>query len=294
MQGRSLSRLLVVGLVGAVLAAGCRPDTTLRTADTGSTADDPPGSTPPLTGRYVAMGSSMAAGPGIGPDVSNGCGRSARNYPRLLAARLGLDLTDVTCSGATTANLASTAQGDHPPQLDAVTAGTRLVTITAGGNDLGYAAATARCAQAVQAGKPCTMLPTPDQTAQAAAHLHTELVQLLKAIGTTAPNALVYLVSYPRLFPNPPATCAGNVISTGDSTTLAAVGATLDTTFRLAAADARVALVDVYSASTGHDVCADPANRWVEGSGATGIAYHPDANGAAAVAALVEGALRTH
>jgi hypothetical protein len=41
-------------------------------------------------------------------------------------------------------------------------------------------------------------------------------------------------------------------------------------------------------------VCADPANRWVEGSDATGVAYHPDANGAAAVAALVEGALRTH
>ena len=58
--------------------------------------------------RYVALGSSMAAGPGIRPRADGAplpAGRSARNYPHLVADRLGLDLVDVTYSGATTANL---------------------------------------------------------------------------------------------------------------------------------------------------------------------------------------------
>ena len=43
--------------------------------------------------RYVALGSSMAAGPGIQPRVAGSpraAGRSARNYPHLAAAALGL------------------------------------------------------------------------------------------------------------------------------------------------------------------------------------------------------------
>ena len=58
--------------------------------------------------RYVALGSSMAAGPGIRPDAAGSpvrAGRSARNYPHLVAERAGLDLVDVTYSGATTANI---------------------------------------------------------------------------------------------------------------------------------------------------------------------------------------------
>ncbi|MBO0865908.1 MAG: SGNH/GDSL hydrolase family protein, partial [Mycobacterium sp.] len=53
--------------------------------------------------RYVALGSSMAAGPGILPRAKGapwGSGRSARNYAHLVAERLNLDLVDVTFSGA--------------------------------------------------------------------------------------------------------------------------------------------------------------------------------------------------
>jgi hypothetical protein len=50
----------------------------------------------------------MAAGPGIRPSADGAplrAGRSARNYAHLVAERLGLDLVDVTYSGATTANV---------------------------------------------------------------------------------------------------------------------------------------------------------------------------------------------
>jgi lysophospholipase L1-like esterase len=91
--------------------------------------------------RYVALGSSMAAGPGILPRVKGapwGSGRSVRNYPHLLAERLNLDLVDVTFSGATTAHVLADRQRGAPPQIDALDGSEALVTITIGGNDVGY------------------------------------------------------------------------------------------------------------------------------------------------------------
>ncbi|WP_156688451.1 SGNH/GDSL hydrolase family protein [Mycobacterium sp. Marseille-P9652] len=91
--------------------------------------------------RYVALGSSMAAGPGIGPRAAGapwGSGRSARNYPHLVADRFGLDLTDVTFSGATTAHVLAERQRGAPPQIAALDGSEALVTVTIGGNDVGY------------------------------------------------------------------------------------------------------------------------------------------------------------
>ena len=65
---------------------------------------------------------------------STSCGRSDRNYPNLIAAQFELTLTDVTCGAATIPNVVDTAQGDNPPQLQALSATTDLVTVTVGGN----------------------------------------------------------------------------------------------------------------------------------------------------------------
>ncbi len=65
-------------------------------------------------------------------------GRSARNYPHLVAERLGYDLVDVTYSGATTANVLRERQHGAPPQVDALDGSEHLVTVTIGGNDVGY------------------------------------------------------------------------------------------------------------------------------------------------------------
>ena len=95
----------------------------------------------PAGGRYVAMGSSFAAGPGIAPRASASprrAGRSSGNYAHLVARALGLDLHDVTYSGATTSDILGPSAAGQPAQLDAVTPDTRLVTITAGGNDVGF------------------------------------------------------------------------------------------------------------------------------------------------------------
>lgn len=65
----------------------------------------------------------MAAGPGITPRVAGSprsAGRSARNYPHLVADALGLDLVDVTFSGATTAHVLRDSQRGAPPQISAL------------------------------------------------------------------------------------------------------------------------------------------------------------------------------
>ena len=95
----------------------------------------------PAGSRYVATGSSFAAGPGISPRAAASprrAGRSSGNYAHLVARALGLDLHDVTYSGATTGDILRPSAAGQPAQLDAVTPDTRLVTITAGGNDVGF------------------------------------------------------------------------------------------------------------------------------------------------------------
>lgn len=106
---------------------------------------------PPPPAAYVAMGDSFSSGEGVGsyeagsdaPNV-NMCHRSSQSYPRVIAADLNLGSTAfVACSGATTNTLfeggsASGAWGE-PPQMDALSATTQRVTLTIGGNDLGFA-----------------------------------------------------------------------------------------------------------------------------------------------------------
>lgn len=101
--------------------------------------------TRPAVIRYVALGSSMAAGPGIRPRATGApllAGRSARNYAHGVAERLGItsvvELVDVTYSGATTANLLQDRQHGAPPQIEALDGSEDLMTVTIGGNDVGY------------------------------------------------------------------------------------------------------------------------------------------------------------
>lgn len=101
---------------------------------------------------YVALGDSYAAGYGVGAASGQpvaGCEQSRSDYPRQVARRLGLKLDDVTCVGAQTANVISTPQrtasGTAPPQSDALGASTRVVTVTIGGNDLGFASIVSSC-----------------------------------------------------------------------------------------------------------------------------------------------------
>lgn len=96
---------------------------------------------------YVALGDSYSSGTGTGSYLSDGtsCQRSVYAYPSLIAAGKGYALDLRACSGATTADVTNV-------QLGALGAGTALVTITAGGNDTGFADVLTECAKPAWAG----------------------------------------------------------------------------------------------------------------------------------------------
>ncbi|WP_292981099.1 SGNH/GDSL hydrolase family protein [Mycobacterium sp.] len=158
--------------------------------------------------RYVALGSSMAAGPGIKPTAPGapfGSARSARNYPHLVAERLSLDLVDVTFSGATTANVLTERQRSAPPQIDALNGNEDLVTITIGGNDVGYvplllAASLPRLARRVPA---IRELLDRDAREHALGGIGIALEAVGTAVRRRAPRARVMFVDYLTLLPEP-------------------------------------------------------------------------------------------
>src|SRR5437588_12819846 len=78
-------------------------------------------STSPL--NYVALGDSYSAASGVlppDPSAAAQCLRSIRNYPHVIAATTGAQLSDVTCGGAQTSDFFSSQYNGVPPQLDAV------------------------------------------------------------------------------------------------------------------------------------------------------------------------------
>jgi lysophospholipase L1-like esterase len=158
--------------------------------------------------RYVALGSSMAAGPGIRPAAPGapfGSGRSARNYAHLVAQQLSLDLVDVTFSGATTANVLTERQRSAPPQIEALDGSEELVTITIGGNDVGYvpllmAASLPRLARRLPA---IRELLDRDARLQALDGIGDALHTVGSEVRRRAPHARVMFVDYLTLLPAP-------------------------------------------------------------------------------------------
>ena len=232
--------------------------------------------------QYVAMGSSYAAGTSIEstkPGTPARCGRSPRNYASLLASRLSLDLIDVSCGGATTANVLG-QWSELAPQVEAVTAQTRLVTITIGGNDVSYVGNL--FAGSCQPGSPRCMPPqvvTEDDWAKLRAAMH-EIVQQVRA---RSPNARIVFVDYIRLIPE-----RGTCTALGLSADAAA--ASRKTWDRLGALTAEVAhsdhadLLAAGKLSASHTPC-DKAPWGVGTPGsAPGVPWHPNAAGHEAIA----------
>lgn len=242
--------------------------------------------------RYVALGSSMAAGPGIRPRVAGApraSGRSARNYPHLVAHALNLDLVDVTFSGATTAHLLSERQHGALPQIDALDGSESLVTITIGGNDVGYVPLlmAATLPGVLQRLPAVAALLDPGQREQALGEVEAALRAVGAAVRDRAPQARVFFVDYLTLLP-PAGVRAGRLPQ--QVVTLAHhVAAGLERHTAAAAAATGCELVRAGDASREHHPWS--ARPWTVGAGVPlpwrPWPFHPNAAGMAAVAELV-------
>lgn len=251
-------------------------------------------------GRYVALGSSMASGPGLAPIVDERCQRSGANYPHRVAAALALELTDVSCGGATTDNVLTTPQeqaGVGSPQLDAVTADTAVVTITVGGNDIGYGSTLDRYGYGCVGASGCPPVP-PDLSAtdRDLAAVTERLVTVLERIADRAPGARVLVVTYPTIIPPGGGSCPVAPFPAEVAGYLRAVGDRLDAATRDAAARGGAEVVDAYRAARDLGAC-EPDRPWVTGlppgdAPAGTLSFHPTGPGMAGVADLVLRALR--
>ncbi len=158
------------------------------------------------------MGSSFAAGPFLGARSRGSprpAGRSAINYAHLLAGRLGLELTDVTYSGATAAQLLKGQPGAGAPQIAAVDATTDLVTITCGGNDVGY------LPRLTYASAPWPIRRRANEYAHLGDRqldeLNSTLDLLTDAVRRRAPRARLLLIDYLTILPPDPETPTGRL-----------------------------------------------------------------------------------
>ncbi|MGV9799662.1 SGNH/GDSL hydrolase family protein [Mycobacterium sp. NPDC003449] len=246
--------------------------------------------------RYVALGSSMAAGPGIKPSAPGApfrAGRSARNYPHLVAERLGLDLVDVTYSGATTAHILRERQNGAPPQLDALDGSETLITVTIGGNDAGYvplltAGALPRVLHSLPVlGPRLRDLLDPAARDTALDQVAVSLVEVGAAIRGRAPRATVLFVDYLTLLP--PAGAAASPLSDEHAELGRHVAATLEAHTAAAAAETGAGLVRAAQASRDHHAWS--VRPWTTRPGwplpGRPAPLHPNADGMRAVADLV-------
>lgn len=256
--------------------------------------------------QYVALGSSFAAGPGVGrrdPTSSAVCMRSAENYPHLLARMRGLALTDVTCSGATARNVLEGGQFRQPPQVDALRAETELVTVTVGGNDVSYMGnllawshqnAPKRTPFLWRALVP--KLTLDDEVERAVAELPTLLARIADEVRRRSPNAILVFVDYMTVLPEAGA-CPDHLPLTEQELQRGReVARRLEDITASVAQESGALLVRASEVTRGHDVCA--ADPWVYGYvfPATPfnfgpVAYHPNEQAMVATAEAINVAL---
>lgn len=249
---------------------------------------------PTLGPTYVALGDSAAAAPLVPYQADpRGCLKSTNDYPSVLARRIGArSFRDVTCSGATSANVIHRAQQTRgeavPPQIDAVGAGTELITITIGGNDIGLAGSASKCRRNSLSLPPCFDGFTAAGQDRFSAAIDRQIPvweAMVDAVRAKAPDARIVLVGYGTYIRS--GGCFGRQpINPRDADFFQAKVDELNDAQRALAARKQVEFFDTRPLSVGHDMCATVEERYFEGFVLSHEAapLHPNAMGAAAVA----------
>lgn len=172
--------------------------------------------------EYVALGDSYSAGTGsFNYDLSSYCYRSTDNYAYgVYSGTNFLNEPEVlACNGAVTYNVLNTT-AYLEAQIDFLSWETKVVTLTIGGNDAGFAHVLDQCIERpsiVSIGWGCSAdTDLTDGVADRLLALDGEYVGVINPLGNpsysvesitgvlseikaAAPNARVYIVGYPRL-----------------------------------------------------------------------------------------------
>ncbi|KAI0162459.1 SGNH hydrolase-type esterase domain-containing protein [Pestalotiopsis sp. NC0098] len=257
-----------------------------------------------MTLHIVNIGSSFAAGPGLPPQVDQDAARSGENYASIAARAVGAKLTDLSVSGATLLNLLSEPQTSlrgktFAPQISEIPGDADVVLVLGGGNDIRYIGGlfmdsfAAYTAYRVAAGLYSWVAggaeePLPNMTV---GELAERYGTVLDAIHAKAPNAQVIVVEYltmlgPDVRPGVDVPVDPSLL---DGHRARCVRVQEATAQAVRGREAWCVRIPVASESTGHGL--GSAAPWVNGFGLRELynkfAYHPNAEGMKAVAAMV-------
>lgn len=311
----SLALAAAVTLAAAPVTAAqsaTQPDGAIAVSSLGAT-NEIPGSVAgslgslaaPAYAEYVALGDSYAAfGDQTEPVVTDGpaaqCGRSLTNYPTVLDLNPAVgDLIDATCGGAVTGDL---FEGQHPgvaPQIDALDTGTDLVTLSIGGNDVGFSSIVGCITkQGPFATAPNCEAAIGDIVAADIAEvfaLDGPVDEIYDAIAEASPAAKVVATQYMPLMPADGVTCAfTNALNPADVKWAREVTEAINDAVDAAAV--RNGHVSVLPVDTIVDrsACGEPDERWTDfrgGAPTNAAPFHPTALGQQAMAGAIAAAI---
>jgi hypothetical protein len=270
----------------------------------------------PLGDAYVALGDSYSSGEGnpkFEPDteVSNGdeCHRSAEQngaYALMVEKDLGNpSFAFVACSGSTIGNIWSgtkdppqgKTQDPEPLQIESLSPATKVVTLTIGGNDVGFAKVISTCivhATECSADGLSSAPPALRNLKSEITRLEAKLEMTYKAIkSTTHNNANIYVLGYPDIFPRTAPDADSCFFDTFLEHTsiewLIERQAQLDKVIKEAARKSGVTWIDPNSGTysfAGKDICSKQQSWFIrpENSSPTHYSFHPTSKGQEALA----------
>jgi lysophospholipase L1-like esterase len=220
--------------------------------------------------NYVALGDSYSSGVGSGSYTaeSGSCLRSTKAYPQLWTnAHAPSSFRFAACSGARTTDV-------NANQLSALSSTTTLVSISIGGNDVGFAQVMQDC---VIYGTTTCVNEVNAAENKARTSLPGWLDTTYNGIRSRAPNARVVVLSYPRFY-HDLWYCVG--LSSTSRNKINEGADVLDGVISAAATRHGFAFGDVRAAfASGHEIC--DSDSWLHSVDWSNIvqSYHPTAAG---------------
>lgn len=222
--------------------------------------------------EYAALGDSFASGVGARSYLETTCYTSSLGYPKLLDADANLRLAAFpACSGASTATVITA-------QVPVIPTTANRVTVTAGGNDIGFASIMQNCFVIVSS--TCESKIVAGEALVSNGTVAANVTAAAQAIRARAPEARILVAGYPLRFhePNARYQWAARV----NAGTIA-----LNDAIAAAAAANGAVFVDVEVAFAGHGV--GSPSPWINDWSwlRTTDGFHPNATGYTAYAAEI-------
>ena len=253
--------------------------------------------TPRTYQEYVALGDSYSAMGSRAAETTGPaeCFRSADNYPTLVAQDERIEnFVDATCASAVTVNILTTRAGTDGPisaQLESLTEDTDLVTISIGGNDIGFPAIAGCFQEAMAAGVESDCAPQFNRD-EMTSSVNEMLFSVYSSVQQRSPEARIVVTGYMPLITDEGQCEDAAFISDNDRGW--AVGLTNEINGRIEGISSEMQIPFILpDGAYGHTVCAAPEERWTDLTGAEtgGYPMHPTAPGQEAMADAIKASL---